>query len=42
MLAAVEAWVKRDLDAEWKTWLSWADTIAKRVSAVDGVKAAVR
>src|SRR5262245_19959297 len=30
MLAAVEAWVKRDHDGEWKTWLSWLDTISKR------------
>ena len=42
MLAAVEAWVKRDHEAEWKTWLSWLDTIAKRVSTIDGVKTAVR
>src|SRR3954468_747562 len=42
MLAAVEAWVKRDHEAEWKKWLSYLDTIAKRVSQVDGVNAAVR
>jgi D-glucosaminate-6-phosphate ammonia-lyase len=42
MLAAVEAWVKRDHQGEWKTWLSWLDTIAKRVSTIDGVKTAVR
>jgi D-glucosaminate-6-phosphate ammonia-lyase len=42
MVAAVEAWVKRDHQAEWKTWLSWLDTIAKRVSAIDGVKTSVR
>jgi hypothetical protein len=42
MLAAVEAWVKRDHDAEWKTWLSWLDTIAKKVSAIEGVKTGVR
>ncbi len=41
MLAAVEAWVKRDHDAEWKTWLSWLDTISKRVTAVNGVSASV-
>ena len=41
MLAAVEAWVKRDHDAEWKTWLSWLDTIDKRVSKVDGIKTKV-
>jgi D-glucosaminate-6-phosphate ammonia-lyase len=32
MLAAVEAWVKRDHEGEWKTWLSWLDTIGKRAS----------
>ncbi len=42
MLAAVEAWVKRDHEAEWKTWLSYLDTIAKRVSQVDGIKTTVR
>ena len=42
MLAAVEAWVKRDHPAEWKTWLGWLDTISKRVAAIDGVKTAVR
>jgi uncharacterized pyridoxal phosphate-dependent enzyme len=42
MLAAVEAWVKRDHAGEWRTWLSWLDNISKRVSAIDGVKTAVR
>jgi seryl-tRNA(Sec) selenium transferase len=42
MLAAVEAWVKRDHEAEWKTWLGWLDTISKRVSNVDGVTASLR
>ena len=42
MVAAVEAWVKRDHQAEWKTWLSWLDTISKRVSSIEGVKTAVR
>jgi L-seryl-tRNA(Ser) seleniumtransferase len=42
MLAAVETWVKRDHEAEWKTWLSWLDNINKRVSAIDGVKTALR
>lgn len=41
MLAAVEAWVKRDHDAEWKTWLSWLDSISKRVSKVQGVETSV-
>ncbi len=42
MLAAVEAWVKRDHEAEWKKWLSYLDTIAKRVSQADGIHTAVR
>jgi L-seryl-tRNA(Ser) seleniumtransferase len=37
MLAAVEAWMKRDHDAEWKTWQSWLDHIARRVTQVPGV-----
>ena len=42
MLAAVEAWKKRDHEGEWKTWLSWLDQIAKRVSAIEGIKTSVR
>ncbi|MBK5294504.1 MAG: aminotransferase class V-fold PLP-dependent enzyme [Acidobacteriia bacterium] len=42
MVAAVEAWVKRDHKAEWIKWLSYLDTISKRVSQVDGVSTAVR
>ena len=42
MLAAVEAWVKRDHQAEWRTWLNWLDTVSVRVSKIDGVAAAVR
>ena len=42
MLAAVEAWVKRDHAGEWKTWLSWLDTISKRVSTIDGVRTTLR
>lgn len=37
MLAAVEAWVKRDHKEEWNTWLSRLDLISKRVSAIEGV-----
>jgi uncharacterized pyridoxal phosphate-dependent enzyme len=37
MLAAVEGWTTRDHKAEWKTWLSWLDTIAKKVSKIDGI-----
>ena len=42
MLAAVEAWVKRDHAAEWKTWLSWLDTIAQARGDIDGIKTALR
>ncbi len=42
MVAAVEAWVKRDHKAEWNTWLSNLDTISKRVSTIDGISASVR
>jgi seryl-tRNA(Sec) selenium transferase len=42
MLAAVEAWVKRDHAGEWKTWLSWLDTIGKRVSTIDGISTSLR
>jgi len=37
MLMAVEMWMKRDHDAEWKRWTSWLDSIARRVSTIDGV-----
>ncbi|MFN7934689.1 MAG: aminotransferase class V-fold PLP-dependent enzyme [Bryobacteraceae bacterium] len=42
MLAAVEMWVKRDHDAEWKEWESWLDTISKSVTRVKGVTTQVR
>jgi L-seryl-tRNA(Ser) seleniumtransferase len=42
MVAAVEAWVKRDHKAEWQTWLTWLDHIAKQVSAIESVKTSVR
>ena len=42
MVAAVEAWVKRDHKAEWNKWLSYLDTISKRLSKIDGVQTAVR
>ena len=42
MVAAVEAWTKRDHKAEWNRWLSYLDTISKRVSGIDGISTAVR
>ena len=41
MLAAVEAWVVRDHEAEWQTWLSRLDHISQRVLQVPGVKTAI-
>jgi seryl-tRNA(Sec) selenium transferase len=41
MLAAVEAWVTRDHQAEWKTWLSYLDNVSKQVSKINGVKTVV-
>jgi L-seryl-tRNA(Ser) seleniumtransferase len=42
MLAAVEAWVKRDHDAEWKEWERWLNTISSSVTRVSGVTTSVR
>ena len=42
MLAAVEAWMKRDYEAEMRTWESWLADISKTVQAVPGVTTAVR
>ncbi|HTU99709.1 MAG TPA: aminotransferase class V-fold PLP-dependent enzyme, partial [Luteitalea sp.] len=42
MLAAVESWVTRDHAAEWKAWLGYLDTVAKRMATIPGVKTAVR
>jgi len=41
MLMAVEMWVKRDHDAEWKRWSGWLDHISQRVSSIPGVTATV-
>jgi hypothetical protein len=37
MLAAVEMWVKRDHDAEWKQWEAWINYIGTEVTKVPGV-----
>jgi seryl-tRNA(Sec) selenium transferase len=42
MLAAVEAWIARDHDEKRKTWHSYLDTIAKRVSTINGVTCKVK
>src|SRR5438552_10722750 len=42
MLMAVEMWVKRDHDAEWKRWIGWLNAIAAQVSRIDGVTTSIR
>lgn len=42
MLMAVEMWVKRDHEREWKQYLERLDHIAKRVTRVAGVTTSVR
>jgi len=41
MLTAVEMWVKRNHDAEWKQWTAWIDHIARKLSTIDGVTTTV-
>lgn len=38
MLAAVEAWTRRDYKAEFRMWEGWLEGIAKKVSTVSGVQ----
>jgi len=42
MLAAVEMWVKRDHQAEWKQWEGWLETISARVKQIDGVTTSIK
>jgi uncharacterized pyridoxal phosphate-dependent enzyme len=42
MLAAVEAWSKRDHEKEMKTWNTWLENIAKRVAGIESVKTTIR
>lgn len=42
MLAAVEAWTKRDHAKEEALWTSYLENIAKRVSGIDGVTTTIR
>ncbi|MEO6290879.1 MAG: aminotransferase class V-fold PLP-dependent enzyme [Ginsengibacter sp.] len=41
MLAAVETWVKRNHEQEWKIWMSYLNTIAKKVSTIEGVTTSI-
>jgi D-glucosaminate-6-phosphate ammonia-lyase len=42
MLAAVDAWTRRDHKAEWAQWTAWLDHISKRVTEVGGVTAEIK
>lgn len=42
MLAAVEAWVNRDHEEKYRTWLGYLDTISKRVSSISGIRTTLR
>lgn len=41
-LAAVEAWTTFDHKGQWQKWLSYLDTVSKKVSSIDTVKTSVR
>ena len=41
MLVAVESWVARDHEAEWKQWVARVQHVADRVSGIPGVTATV-
>ncbi|WP_321470034.1 aminotransferase class V-fold PLP-dependent enzyme [uncultured Paludibaculum sp.] len=41
MMAALEAWVRRDHDAEWKQWEGWLAEIQQAACRVDGVTAQI-
>ncbi|MEX2585315.1 MAG: aminotransferase class V-fold PLP-dependent enzyme [Balneolaceae bacterium] len=36
-MAAVEAWVMRDHDAEWQRWLGWLNNIGQHLATIHGV-----
>ncbi|MBR9999174.1 MAG: selenocysteine synthase [Cyclobacteriaceae bacterium] len=38
MLAAVEAWIARDHEAEWERWMSWLDLISGKMLSIKGIK----
>ncbi|MGH9722303.1 MAG: aminotransferase class V-fold PLP-dependent enzyme [Bryobacteraceae bacterium] len=41
MLAAVEAWTKRNHDAEWKQWEGWLGVIRDKVSSLPAIRTEV-
>jgi seryl-tRNA(Sec) selenium transferase len=42
MLAAVEAWITRDHEAEWQQWLGMLDTIAQSAAGIDSVTTSIQ
>ncbi len=42
MLAAVEAWTKRNHAKEEETWTGYLETISKKVSGIEGISASIR
>ncbi|MEX1211902.1 MAG: aminotransferase class V-fold PLP-dependent enzyme [Balneolaceae bacterium] len=36
-MAAVEAWIMRDHDAEWQRWLGWLNNIGEHLSTINGI-----
>ena len=41
MLMAVEMWMRRDHEAEWRQWTAWLEHIARRLSTIGGVRARI-
>jgi len=41
MMAAVETWLKRDHNAEYKSWMDRLNTIAKKALTIQGVKTSI-
>lgn len=41
MLMAVEMWVKRDHDGEWKRWTAALEHIARRLASIEGVSTSI-
>jgi seryl-tRNA(Sec) selenium transferase len=41
MVAAVEDWLERDHDGEWKRWLGWLEVISKKVNQINGISTKV-
>ena len=41
MMVAVETWLKRDHDAEYKSWMNRLNAIAKKVLTIEGVKTSI-